>query len=197
MTTSDSERAEVLHGKTPSEFANEWYRENEIHHSIQRRSLTDKNDPSFIPCVIDSPEFSSWLTKQYRFAMAKGIGIGQRSLESTLTATKEQLAAAESELKSIDAVIARRSALNKPTRLENIEHALNCAGKFKDELAVAKAECDQLREVYDSTRDDINELQAKLTAVEQAREQAERELGEAKADAKKYFSLWQGAKPQD
>lgn len=174
------------------------------------------------------------------------------ALESALTATKEQLAGAESELRSIDALIARRSALNKPTRLENIGHALNCAGKFKDELDTTKAALDsccenetdiekiaatvlgekfvrgdthavpgavacveemaklvvglkeQLEAVEREHAATIEQLGTackiavdKLTGAEQAREKAERELGDARADAKKYFSLWQGAKPQD
>lgn len=54
-------------------------------------------------------------------------------------------AAALDELVSIDAVMARRPALNKPTRRENIEHAITTAGRTTDEVATLRAERDRLR----------------------------------------------------
>lgn len=46
--------------------------------------------------------------------------------------------AAEAELASLDSVLARRPALDKPTRRENIEHAIVTAGRATD--AVTKLE---------------------------------------------------------
>lgn len=73
-------RTETLNGKTPWEFACEWYRLDDICNSVRRRKLLDDSDPSYIPSEIDSIEFAEWLTLQYRLAMAKGIEIGQRSV---------------------------------------------------------------------------------------------------------------------
>jgi hypothetical protein len=50
------------------------------------------------------------------------------------------LAVLRQELASIDAVLARRPALNKPTRRENIEHAIWTAGNATDEAIRLRAE---------------------------------------------------------
>ena len=51
---------------------------------------------------------------------------------ATLTRRVEEL---EAELASIDAVMARRPALDKPTRRENVEHAITTAKNATDRVA--------------------------------------------------------------
>lgn len=48
-------------------------------------------------------------------------------IEATLVALTAERDEAVGELRSIDSVLARRPALDKPTRVENIEHAINTA----------------------------------------------------------------------
>lgn len=77
----------TLGGKTPWEFACEWYTPGEIAWSIARA----KNgfggfvieDAKKIPADVYSQEFAEWLTNQYRLAMTKGIEIGLRSQTNT------------------------------------------------------------------------------------------------------------------
>jgi hypothetical protein len=58
-----------------------------------------------------------------------------------LALMQERLATAERELSHIDAVLARRPALDKPTRAANIEHAIATAARADAaERALAKAE---------------------------------------------------------
>ena len=57
--------------KTPMQIAEEWYNLELIHYSV----ATTKPCP--IPADIQSVEFSTWLTEQYRLAMAKGIQLAR------------------------------------------------------------------------------------------------------------------------
>ena len=61
--------------QTPIEFANEWYRTDDI-----ARCIADAG-PCKIPHDVHSREFAEWLTDQYRLAMAKGIQIGRYALD--------------------------------------------------------------------------------------------------------------------
>ena len=54
------------------QFANEWYKPEEIFNSINTR-----NGRCEIPHDVHSREFADWLCAQYRLAMAKGIQIGR------------------------------------------------------------------------------------------------------------------------
>lgn len=65
----------LLNGKTPWEFACEWYTPDEIAQSIRYRHHSDSSSLK-IPTDIDSQAFAEWLSEQYRLAMAKGIQIG-------------------------------------------------------------------------------------------------------------------------
>lgn len=67
--------SEQLAGKTPWEFACNWYSPDEIAHSIARARKGFAMNAK-IPTDVYSQEFADWLTEQYRLAMAKGIQIG-------------------------------------------------------------------------------------------------------------------------
>jgi hypothetical protein len=68
----------TLGGKTPWEFACNWYTPDEIAYSIARNKRGFADNPE-VPTDIYSQEFADWLTHQYRLAMRKGIEIGQRT----------------------------------------------------------------------------------------------------------------------
>lgn len=61
-------------------FASDWYNEEQIYQSIQ-----NDRHPLFgatsIPADVTSREFASWLTEQYRLAMAKGIEVSHESIK--------------------------------------------------------------------------------------------------------------------
>ena len=67
--------------KTPWAIAEAWYGEMEIYRSIQRGLSPLAEDRERIPPDVSSPEFASWLTNQYRLAMAKGIQLGRDGSE--------------------------------------------------------------------------------------------------------------------
>lgn len=52
------------------EIAEQWYKESHIARSCETSRL--------IPRDVSSSEFASWLTEQYRLAMAKGIQFGRQ-----------------------------------------------------------------------------------------------------------------------
>lgn len=57
--------------RTAWDFVCEWYRSEQIHHSI------NAIHGPYIPQDVKSKEFAEFLTDQYRLAMAKGIQIGK------------------------------------------------------------------------------------------------------------------------
>ena len=60
----------------PWKFVEDWYKEKEIFHNIQRQ----RNGETLLiqlPTDVYSLEFAQWLTHQYRLAMAKGIELGK------------------------------------------------------------------------------------------------------------------------
>lgn len=62
--------------KTPSEIAEKWYSEDEVHRILQPGTpFTGIHDE--IPNDHTGRDFSRWLTNQYRLAMAKGIQLGR------------------------------------------------------------------------------------------------------------------------
>jgi hypothetical protein len=73
---------------------------------------------------------------------------------------------AANELGSIDALMARRPALDKPTRYENIAHAITVAGQKTDEVARLEADVarldSSLREVRERKDQRITELVQQL-----------------------------------
>ena len=56
---------------------------------------------------------------------------------------KQRADEAEAEVARIDAVLARRPALDKPTRVENIAHAIATAGKMTDKVTALEAELER------------------------------------------------------
>ena len=72
--------------KTSMEIAEAWYDEESIAGAIQRQ----KTPATFrlvscdlkMPEDVYSPEFATWLTNQYRLAMAKGIDLARRECQS-------------------------------------------------------------------------------------------------------------------
>jgi hypothetical protein len=74
---------------------------------------------------------------------------------------------AANELGSIDALMARRPALDKPTRYENIAHAITVAGQKTDEVARLEADVarldSSLREVRERKDQRITELVQQLS----------------------------------
>jgi hypothetical protein len=85
---SNHKNADALEGKTPWQFACEWYTVNEIAHSIacSRKGLAGHNR---VPPDIYSVAFAEFLTEQYRLAMRKGIEIGQRSIADRLESAEQ------------------------------------------------------------------------------------------------------------
>jgi len=74
--------SERLDGKTPWEFACDWYSPAEIAWSIARQKAgfgRGAIETSKMPVDVYSQEFAEWLTDQYRLAMRKGIEIGLRT----------------------------------------------------------------------------------------------------------------------
>lgn len=69
-----------LDGKTPWEFACEWYQPDEIARVIEARGRSSPFENARIPTDIYSREFAEWMTEQYRLAMTKGIQIGLQSI---------------------------------------------------------------------------------------------------------------------
>lgn len=69
----------------PWDFACYWYREEAIRQGIQAaRDITSRyHNPELIPQNIDSPEFVSWLTEQYRLAMTKGAQLAISEMRDT------------------------------------------------------------------------------------------------------------------
>lgn len=67
-----------IEGKTPLEFAKDWYRPDDIHRSLNR------NDDTFLvrmpPTDTLSMEFAEWLCHEYQLAMMKGIDIAERTM---------------------------------------------------------------------------------------------------------------------
>lgn len=66
--------AVLVEGKTPWEFACDWYTPDGIARSIHAKIRLVE-----MPGDVESKDFAEWLTEQYRLAMAKGIEIGQRA----------------------------------------------------------------------------------------------------------------------
>ncbi len=72
--------SDTIEGKTPWEFACDWYKPSEIARSIARTKLpyiATLSDYQKVPTDVYSEEFANWLTDQYRLAMTKGIQLGQ------------------------------------------------------------------------------------------------------------------------
>ncbi len=66
-------------------------------------------------------------------------------LEADLQQTRAALTAARADLAAIDATLARRPALDKPTRRENIEYACAENQRLADALTAARATAARLR----------------------------------------------------
>ena len=98
-------------------------------------------------------------------------GIAQRRMEEAEHFEKA-LAHARRELERIDAIMARRPALDKPTRWENVEHAINVAKRADDlkrerdaALALLR-ECRELAEEAPEDADLLTRLDAVLGGAE-------------------------------
>lgn len=78
----------MIEGKTPWEFACDWYRPDDIERSIRlaRHSIVDRTyEGSKVPVDVYSQEFAGWLALQYRLAMTKGIQLGMQARASEPT----------------------------------------------------------------------------------------------------------------
>jgi len=74
----------LVDGKTPYEFACEWYKPESIAHSLA--SMRRDNDPCANIPDPTTTAFAEWLAGEYRLAMRKGIELGwnaRKDLEQT------------------------------------------------------------------------------------------------------------------
>lgn len=88
------------------------------------------------------------ISDDYWKQVAQGLGVEAFELEKRAKTVETQLAAATSELQQIDHVMARRPALDQPTRWQNIEKALRTAARADEAergLATAETELARLR----------------------------------------------------
>jgi DNA repair exonuclease SbcCD ATPase subunit len=101
------------------------------------------------------------------------------SLVDSHEALRAKLAEVDAELQRIDSVMARRPALDKPTRAQNIEHAIDTARRATEEVVRLQRDLSDVRQAH---RDD------NLRLVDQRQEQvsraaaAERRVREVEAD---------------
>ena len=71
----------TIDGKTPLEFARDWYNPEQINKSINRqRGLARRDVINPIPTDVFSEEFSIWLAGEYRLAMMKGMQLAENEL---------------------------------------------------------------------------------------------------------------------
>lgn len=75
MTMTPTDRASRKSGWA---IAQAWYSEDQIIYAVQHAGIHG-NPP--IPSDVTSAEFGTWLTHQYRLAMAKGIQLGREGSE--------------------------------------------------------------------------------------------------------------------
>jgi hypothetical protein len=75
--TGDAAGEGTINGKTPWEFACDWYSETEIIDAV-KQNMIGAFDARPIPKDVHSEEFGKWMAHEYRLAMRKGIEIGQR-----------------------------------------------------------------------------------------------------------------------
>lgn len=98
-----------------------------------------------------------------------------KELANRCEAAEARATAAEQELASIDSLMARRPALDKPTRWENIQHAISTA-----------ALADRAERLHDIAVKRADEAEAKLAAAEQERDKQTRRAEEWKSS---WFAL--------
>lgn len=69
--------------ENPYLFACDWYKPEQVfsclNHNLNR---PDADRYAKIPADVTSLEFATWLTEEYRLAMAKGIELGKRDAEA-------------------------------------------------------------------------------------------------------------------
>lgn len=63
----------LIEGKTPWEFACDWYKVEDIHYECSKREM---------PSDVRSREFAEWMTDQYRLAMNRGITIAHEAAKA-------------------------------------------------------------------------------------------------------------------
>ena len=102
----------------------------------------------------------------------------------------EEIERLKAELRQVDAVLARRPALDKPTRWENIEHACSTAGRMSDrvvhlerEVVALRAELEQAQKALEKSHRIGADWMDRAMAAEPRVEQAERALEQARTKA--------------
>ena len=63
--------------ETPWEIAEKWYRVDEIAIGLSKAGSSEFGALPTLPKDVNSVQFATWLTHQYRLAMAKGIQLGR------------------------------------------------------------------------------------------------------------------------
>jgi hypothetical protein len=137
-----------LEGKTPWDFACDWYKPDEIHRSLNARHDFEWQLP---PDDTTGHKFAEWMAHQYRLAMRKGIELGFSAYEGKLD---EIMGLVPSDMRQhsmgvVDCVKRLRDAWE---RLLNENHLMRHGHKEADAsacklaLAAARADVEQLRQ---------------------------------------------------
>lgn len=118
-----------------------------------------------------------------RAAMVKW-GAAAADLQQQLQAQREQLEQAQAELHHIDLVMARRPALDKPTRADNILHAINTASLADSRLTKIERLEQQLSQVT-KDRDDYHRACLTYEGLKRGLERRIDEIDDSRALAEK------------
>ena len=138
---------ERMNGKTPWEFACEWYGEKEI-----ARAISDQRWNDTMPRDTGSFEFAKWLTNQYRLAMTKGIQIGQQDANQRL---RDEVA----DLKDC------REHLRRLGEISGCDHC-DSSDERSVQVSHIKRAFDRLATDNDELRQKLTETNGKLAAAE-------------------------------
>ena len=190
-----AERARAeQHAFTLRQFLDFVQRERALRDAHGKGGQHTGNSPSISPSVLHELERYT----QHAPSTVEWVGHKLKKAEADLAAEQARAEKAEAELTRIDNVMARRPALDKPTRWENVEYAINTA-KRADEAErlleaeraahqATKAECERAwvahREMWQERYDALNvKSRDGLLASEWVARtgKAERERDEARA----------------
>lgn len=141
-----SEVKDELNGKTPWEFACEWYTPDECERCLQRQKRGESDSIHPTPEDIYSREFAAWMAHQYRLAMRKGIEIGQRSRAIAAS----DVEALRAEIRGVKGFAGWDREDDRPADSAAAE-MFNEIVQLKEELTVARETIErQQREAYDA-----------------------------------------------
>jgi hypothetical protein len=151
----------LVEGKTPWQFACDWYDEASIVRAVQDTRL----DP--LPfCTTNDEAFGKWLTNQYRLAMNKGMDIALRSRAADFDAMEQRC---EAEVERW-----RKCAEMHACELADIGHAntteewlasMRNGTELKTPLELKLAEVDVLRQSVATLTAERDALQERLDAI--------------------------------